>query len=82
MALDAQNKTIYVYDKSSKRWYTASWIKRKDIRRKWYTRYKFIPCRKPYLDFISTAVAGSRQPTEDMMHELEDLFQRSLFLEG
>ena len=82
MALDAQNKTVYVYDESSKQWYTASWIKRKDIGGKWYTRCKFIPCRKPYLDFISTAVVGSRQPTEDMIHELEDLFQRSLFLEG
>ena len=61
MALDAQNKTVYVYDESSKQWYTASWIKRKDIGGKWYTRCKFIPCRKPYLDFISTAVVGSRQ---------------------
>ena len=82
MSLDAQNKTVYVYDESSKQWYTASWIKRKDIIGKWYTRCKFIPCRKPYLDFISTAVVGSRQPTEDMIHELEDLFQRSLFLEA
>ena len=31
MALDAQNKTVYVYDESSKQWYTASWIKIKDI---------------------------------------------------
>ena len=47
-----------------------------------YMRCKFIPRRKPYLDFISTAVVGSGQPTEDMIHELEHLFQRSLFLEG
>ena len=82
MALDAQNKTVYVYDERSKQWYTASWIKGKDNSGKWHTWCNFIPCRKPYLDFISTAVVGSRQPTEDMIHELEDLFQRSLFLEG
>ena len=72
MALDAQNKAVYVYDESSKQRYTPSWIKRKDITGKWYTRFKFVPCRKPYLDFISTAAVGSRQPTEDMIHELED----------
>ena len=80
MDLHAQNKTVYVYDESSKQCYIASWIKRKDISGKWYTRYKFIPCtcRKPYLDFISTVVVVSRQPTEDMIHELEDLFQVAL----
>ena len=77
MALDTQNKTVYVYDESSKQWYTASWIKRKDISGKWYTRCKFIPYRKPYLDFIGTAVVGSRQPTEDMIHELENFKDRS-----
>ena len=82
MALDAQNKTVYVYDESGKQWYIASWIKRKDISEKWYSRCKFIPCRKLYLDLISTAVVGSRLPTEDMIHEIEDFFQRSLFLEG
>ena len=82
MALDAQNKTVYVYDERSKQWYTASWMRRKDNSGKWYTRCNLIPCRKPYLDFISTAVVGSRQPTEDIIHELEDLFRRSLFLEG
>ena len=37
MALYAQNKTVYVYDESSKQWYTASWIKRKYNSGKWYT---------------------------------------------
>ena len=43
MALDAQNKILYVYDESNKQWYTASWIKRKDNSGKWYTWGKFTP---------------------------------------
>ncbi|KAJ7391111.1 hypothetical protein OS493_020136 [Desmophyllum pertusum] len=73
--LDAQTKTVYVYDRSSKQWYTISWIKNKDNNGRWYTWCKFIPCRKPYLDFTSTAVVGSQKPNEDMIQELEDLFQ-------
>lgn len=62
MGLDAQTKTVYVYDRSSKQWYTTSWIKNKDNNGRWYTWCKFIPCRKPYLDFTSTAVVGSQKP--------------------
>ena len=79
MALDHGNKTVYVYEKNSKQWYTTSWHKHRGRNRQWYTWTRFVSCRPPYLGMNSNAIVGSRQPTKDMKTELLNLFNRSLY---
>ena len=79
MALDHGNKTVYVYEKNSKQWYTTSWHKHRGRNRQWCTWTRFVSCRPPYLGMNSNAIVGSRQPTKDMETEVFNLFNRSLY---
>ncbi|KAJ7321178.1 hypothetical protein OS493_035349 [Desmophyllum pertusum] len=62
MGLDAQTKTVYVYDRSSKQWYTTSWIKNKDNNGRWDTPHP------PDFSLVHNHVT----PKVDDMHEMED----------
>ena len=56
------NKTVYVYEKNSKQWYTTLWHKSRDRNGQSYTLTHFVSCRPPYLGMNSNSSCGYTRP--------------------